>query len=81
MIPNINETMDMIARDLPDYGWLLRSIRNDDNDFLQGQGTHFAHDYKLENGRHVRSFKVTDNSPGSALFGAYNKAMTALGKH
>lgn len=81
MIPDINETIDMIARDLPGYGWLLRSIRDDDNDFLQGQGTHFAHIYKMKDGRHVKSFKVTDNSPGSALFRAYNKAMTALGKH
>ncbi len=81
MIPDINETMDMIARDLPGYGWLLRTIEDDPRDSQRGQGTHFAHVYKLENGRHVKTFAVAGSSAGSALFRAYNKALNDLGKH
>lgn len=81
MIPDINETMDMIARGLPDYGWLLRTIEDDPRDSLRGQGTHFAHVYKMENGRHAKSFKVIESSAGSALFAAYNDALNDLGKH
>ena len=81
MIPDINETMDMIARDLPDYGWLLRTIHDDPRDSQRGQGTHFAHVYKLENGRHVKTFPVAGSSAGSALFTAYNDALNDLGKH
>ena len=81
MIPDINETMDMIARDLPDYGWLLRTIHDDPGDTQRGQGTHFAHVYKLENGRHVKTFIVAGSSAGSALFTAYNDALNDLGKH
>lgn len=81
MIPDINETMDMIARDLPGYGWLVRTIHDDPRDSQRGRGTHFAHVYKRENGRHVKTFQASSSSAGSALFSAYTNARYDLGAH
>lgn len=81
MIPDLSEIVDLIARDLPGYGWLLRTIEDDPRDTLRGTGTHFAHVYRLENGRHVVTHKVSGTTAGSALYGAYSVAMSAASKH
>lgn len=78
MIPDVGDTIAQIERDLPGYGWLLRTIEDQERDSRRGKGTHFAHVYKMENNVHTLSYRTDGGSAASALYAAYCAAKTAL---